>query len=175
MDMNPQTVGPLIGIGVAILMILLRNRQPRRLKPELMWILPLFMILLLGFGIWGLTVQFRPVFDATADITLVSALLLGGVLGWWRGKTIHIHRDEATGDLMAQASPLGIALILVLFGVRYAARDYLETHAAQWGMQVGIIDIAFLLLAGGLLIVSRVEMWFRARTILETGTDPVMV
>lgn len=173
--MNPQTVGPLIGIGVAVAMILLRNRQPRRLDPDRMWILPLIMITLLGFGIWGLTTQFRPAFDANADITLVSALLLGAVLGWWRGKTIHIHRDEATGALMAQASPLGIAFILVLFGVRYAGHDFLETNAVRWGLQVGIIDIAFLLLAGGLLIVSRIEMWFRAKTITETGTDPIVV
>ena len=172
MNMDPQVLGPLIGIGVAVILVLVRNRQPRKLNPGQMWILPLIMVALLAFGIWGMMMQFHPVFDTLAYAVLSAALVLGAVVGWWRGKTIHIHRDPETNSLMAQASPLGIAFILVLFGVRYAGRGYLEAHAPDWHINVGIIDIAFLLLAGGLLIVSRIEMWIRAKGITETGRDP---
>lgn len=40
--MTPQQYGPLIGI--AVIVILLRNRQKRTLGPELMWILPSIFI-----------------------------------------------------------------------------------------------------------------------------------
>lgn len=170
--MSPQVVGPIIGIGVALVIILLRNRQARPLNPDQMWILPLIMMAMLAFGIWGMIMQYHPVFDTVAYAVMSASLVLGAVIGWWRGKTINIHRDPATNRLMAQASPLGIAFILVLFGIRYAGRGYFEAHAEEWGINVGIIDIAFFLLAGGLLIVSRVEMWIRAKGIAETGQDP---
>jgi len=173
MDLNPQTLGPIIGIGLALVMVMVRNRQPRPLKPELLWITPLLLAAVLAFGIWGVTMQFHPVFDTLAYAVMAAALVLGAFVGWWRGKTIAIHRDPATNGLMAQASPLGIAFIILLFGVRYAGRGYLEEHAAQWGLNVATVDIAFFLLAGGLLIVSRIEMWIRARGI--AGAERGMV
>jgi hypothetical protein len=172
MQMDALHLAPIIGIGVAVVIILLRNRQARPLNPNLMWILPLFLVALLAFGIWGVSYQFHPVFGPAVLAGLGAAALVGAAIGWWRGKTIRIHRDPETKRLMAQASPLGLIFIFALLGVRTMFRGYLDEHAAQYGLAPGITDIGFMLFAGGLLVVSRVEMWIRARSIVETGQDP---
>lgn len=172
MQMDAQHLAPIISIAVAALIILLRNRQARPLNPGLMWILPLVLIAFLAFGIWGISYQLHPVFGPAVLAGLGATALLGAAIGWWRGKTIDIHRDGATGKLMAKASPLGLVFIFALLGIRTVFRGYLDEHAAQYGLAPGITDIGFMLFAGGLLVVSRVEMWIRARGISETGQDP---
>ncbi|MBX7248949.1 MAG: DUF1453 family protein [Caulobacteraceae bacterium] len=172
MQTDVQHLTPLIGIAVAAVIILLRNRQARPLNPDLMWIGPVILLALLAFGIWGVSMQFHPVFGPMVLAGLGATALAGAAIGWWRGKTIDIHRDPDSDRLMAQASPLGLVFIFVLFGLRYAFRGYLEGHEQQFGIPHGVTDIGFMLFAGGLLVVSRIEMWIRARGILQTGRDP---
>lgn len=173
MDMSPQTIGPIIGIVIALGMVLLRNRAPRKLNVELMWILPLIFLLLIGFGIYAST-TFQPhaPFGLSTYLGLAGALIAGCAIGWWRGKTIDIRRDPATGDLMAQASPLGMIFIFALFGVRYGAKGWLEANAQSLGIDLVALTDGFMLFAVGLIVVSRIEMWIRARGIARNGQDP---
>jgi len=171
MDMNPQTLGPIIGIGVALVIVLLRNRSPRKLNVEWMWVLPLIVLVMIGFGIYAQT-TFQPhaPFGAATYAGLFAALAAGCAVGWWRGKTIDIKRDE-TGALTAQASPLGLIFIFALVGVRYAMRGVLESNAQAWGLDLVALTDGFMLFAVGLVVVSRIEMWIRARN-LQQGANP---
>lgn len=171
--MTPQQYGPLIGIGVALIIILLRNRKPRTLRPQWMWIAPLLVVVAIGLGIWGMAqapgVSHAP-FGAGAWAILAVGLGLGGLAGWWRGKTVTIEK-EADGSLKAQASPLGLILVVLLLVSRSALRPLLETQAAAWHMNALAIQDAFLLFAMGLVVMQRVEMFIRARRLLAGGTD----
>ena len=171
--MTPQQYGPLIGIGIALVVILLRNRQKRTLRPELMWILPAVFTVLIGLGLWGM--RQAPGANLTpygpADWALLAGgAVLGAIGGYWRGRMVVIEKD-ADGVLKAQASPLGIVLIIALIAVRSLARPWMEGHADSLGLHVVAVEQAFLLLAGGLIIVQRVEMFIRARRIMAGRPD----
>lgn len=50
---EPQALAPVLVLLIAVPLILLRNRRPRTLNPQRMWIMPVMIILLMGFAIWG--------------------------------------------------------------------------------------------------------------------------
>lgn len=171
--MTPQQYGPLIGIAVAVVIILLRNSKPRTLRPQFMWVAPLIVIVAIGFGLWGLTkspgLSHAPF--GVADWTVLAvALILGGAAGWWRGKmmTIEKHPD---GTLKAQASPIGLILIVALLLGRRALSAFLEPHAASLGLSSLAVTDAFMILIVGMIVMQRIEMFIRARKVMAGGTD----
>ena len=166
--MSPQTMGPLIGIAVALIIILLRNRRKRTLRPHLLWVMPLLVTTAIGFGLWANTLH--PYFGPLAWIAFVVALALGGVAGWWRGKTITIEK-EPDGSLKAQASPLGLILIIGLVAARAGLREVIEANAAAWHLDAVVVTDAFMLFAIGMIVAQRVELYIRARRILTGGAD----
>ncbi|MGH7018447.1 MAG: CcdC protein domain-containing protein [Brevundimonas sp.] len=166
--MSPQTMGPLIGIGVALIIILLRNRRKRTLRPHLLWVMPLLVTVAIGFGLWANTQH--PHFGPFAWIAFAASLALGCVAGWWRGKTITIEK-EPDGSLKAQASPLGLILVVGLFAARAGLREVMQTNAVAWHLDAVVITGAFMVFAIGLIITQRIEMYIRARRILAGGTD----
>ncbi|MET4683768.1 CcdC protein domain-containing protein [Brevundimonas faecalis] len=166
--MSPQTMGPLIGIGVALAIILLRNRRKRTLRPHLLWVMPLIVTLAISMGLWA--VNAHPHFGPWAILSFIAALALGAFAGWWRGKTITIEK-EPDGSLKAQASPLGLILVVGLFAARAGLREVMEANAAAWHLDAVVVTDAFMLFALGLIIAQRVEMYVRARRVLAGGTD----
>lgn len=166
--MSPQTMGPLIGIAVALIIILLRNRRKRTLRPHLLWVMPLLVTTAIGFGLWANTQH--PHFGPLAWIAFAVALALGGVAGWWRGKTITIEK-EPDGSLKAQASPLGLILVIGLFAARAGLREVMQTNAAAWHLDAVVVTDAFMVFAVGLIVTQRIEMYIRARRVLSGGTD----
>jgi len=167
---------PFVAVAVALPLVLLRNRRARTLRLKWLWVTPLLVAVLIGFGLWGMSFSdpgqapFRP-----ADWALLAVGLgLGAVAGWWRGKTVVIHRDPA-GVLKAQASPVGLILIVALLLGRRALGAWLEPHAADWGLNVVAVHDAFMLFAAGLVVAQRVEIFIRARRIVAGGDDSRVV
>ena len=72
---------------------------------------------------------------------------------------------------MAQASPLGLILLVVLFAGRSLLRDLIESHAAQWHLNALAVTDAFLVFAMGLIVLQRVEMYIRARRVMAGEPD----
>lgn len=170
--MSTEQLIPLIVVAVVLPLVLLRNRRPRTLRPEWMWVLPLIIVALIGFGLWGLSrtdPQHAPT-DPASLLVLAAALALGAAAGWWRGKTVVIHK-EPDGTLKAQASPIGLILIVGLLLARQALRPWMEQHAADWHVSPLAIIEAFMLFAVGMVVMQRVEMWIRARRIQAGGAD----
>ena len=171
--MTPERFIPLIIIAAVAVMILLRNRQPRTLRPGQMWIMPTIVGALLLFGLWGVrqapTADLSP-YGAVDWAMIAGGALLGLAFGWWRGKMILIEKLP-DGVLKAQASPIGLIFILILIAGRSAARPYIEAHAGTWHMNVTAIEQAFMVMALGLIVLQRVEIYMRARRIQAGGTD----
>lgn len=171
--MAPQHLIPLLVIPVVLLLVVLKNRRKRELKPHLLWITPTIVTALILFGMWGMTMNPNAPHTAFGPgewAMLVAGLGLGCFAGWWRGKTITIEK-EADGRLMAQASPLGIIILLAVFAGRRGLEALLEGHAAQWHLNVMALTDAFMLLAVGLIVFQRVEIFIRSRRIQSGGTD----
>jgi hypothetical protein len=171
--MTPQQYGPLIGVAFALVIILLRNRAPRTLRPQYLWVAPAIIVPLMALGIWGTSMQpgaAHTPFAVQDWAVLVVALALGGLTGWWRGKMTTIEKHE-DGTLKAQASPIGMILIVVLLLGRNALRAFLAPHAAAVGLNETAVADAFLVFVVGTIIVQRVEMYIRARRVQHGGTD----
>jgi hypothetical protein len=169
--MSPQQLIPLAVIPVAVVLVLLRNRRKRVLRPHLLWVVPAIVGPLILLGVWGSSraVGAAP-FGAGAWAILLVGGVLGGVAGWWRGKTITIER-EPDGSLRSQASPLGLVLVVALFAFRGVLRPLIESHAAQWRLNALAVTEAFLVFALALIVLQRVEMYIRARRIMAGGSD----
>ncbi|WP_241004755.1 CcdC protein domain-containing protein [Brevundimonas fontaquae] len=171
--MPPEKLIPLLMIPIMLVVVLLKNRRKRVLKPQLLWVMPAIVLPLIGLGLWG-TAQTPNMahapFGPDAWAVLAIGGILGGVAGWYRGKTVTIEK-EPDGSLMAQASPLGLILLVVLFAGRSLLRDLIESHAAAWHLNALAVTDAFLVFAMGLIVMQRVEMYIRARRIRSGGTD----
>lgn len=172
--MSPQQWIPLAVVPVVLVLILLRNRRRRVLRPNLLWVMPAIVGLLILLGVWGSTraVGAAP-FGLEAWAILLVGAVLGGVAGWWRGKTITIEK-EPDGSLRSQASPLGLVLVVALFAFRGVLRPLIESHAAQWHLNALAVTEAFLIFALALIVLQRVEMFIRARRILAGRPDDHM-
>lgn len=172
-DMSPQVLGPLIGLAIALPLILLRNRAPRTLNPKWLWVTPAIIVPLMGLALWGSSMAPGApdaAFDALSWTILAIGLILGGVFGWYRGKMTTIEK-HADGTLKAQASPLGVILIVAVMLGRRALSAWLEPHAAEYGLNALAITDAFLLFVVGMIVVQRLEMYIRARRIQSGGGD----
>lgn len=170
--MTPQQLVPLIAIAVVILLVVLRNRRPRTLRPEFMWVMPLIVVAAIGFGLWGISQTSNgaaPV-EPLSLLILAVGLGLGCAFGWQRGKMITIYK-EPDGTLKAQASPIGILIVVGVLIVRRLSQGYLEDHAADWHVNPLAVLEAFMLFAAGMVVFQRIEMWIRANRIRHGGTD----
>ncbi|MBI1407054.1 MAG: DUF1453 family protein [Caulobacter sp.] len=154
-----QAWGPVIGIAVAAIVILIRMRggAPRPLAMATMWIIP--ALLVIGFVAMTVTAHL-----AAGDFVWIAlGLAAGSALGWQRGRMMAIHIDAETGRPMVRTSPAALVFILALMALRLGVRQLMETGAVAWHINPLLITDAFLAFAVGLLGVSRLEMFLRAR------------
>jgi hypothetical protein len=157
-----KTLLPVLVIVVVMALRLRSMNRVRPLKPERMWVLPLVLLALAGITLW-----MHPPSPAGMAIGF-AALIIGGFLGWQRGRFIHIERD-ANGGLTQKASPAALMLLVVIIGLRYAVRAYFGASPdanGQMSEQALIATDALLLFAVGLIAMTRVELAIRARRIL---------
>lgn len=171
--MSPEQFGPLIGVGIALIVILLKGRKPRTLRPQWMWVVPLLITVLIALGLWSMTysptAEHAP-FGPAEWAMLAAGLVLGGAVGWWRGRMTTIFR-ETDGTLKSRASPLGLILIVGLLAGRSLLRGWLEANAAAWHINSLALTDAFMVFVVGLVIMQRVEMFTRARRIQHGEPD----
>jgi len=155
---------PLLLIGVS----LFRGSQTRNLVVERLWISPAIVLAMIGLAIS----QTPPA--STLGVALdVLAIGMGAGMGWWRGRFTNITVDPDTHALTSKASPLGMILILAIFALRYVMRTYASESAGLLHISVNDISDAVLLLAVGLVCAQRLEMWLRARRLLEAAQAAV--
>ena len=170
--MTPEQLIPLIVIAAVIPLVLLRNRRPRTLRPQFLWVSPLIVVLAIGAGLWGVSASGQgalPV-DPVSLLIIAVGIGLGGAFGWQRGKMTTIHK-EPDGTLKAQASPIGLIIIIAVMVARKALEPWLEAHAAEWHVNPLAIIEAFMLFAAAMVVTQRIEMFIRARNIQHGGTD----
>lgn len=94
---------------------------------------------------------------------MAVALALGGVLGWRRGALMRITIDPETHELNQQASPAAMLFILVLIIIRQGLR----MEASTMGFNVAFITDLLVVFALGLFSATRLEMFLRARRMLD--------
>jgi hypothetical protein len=156
-----QLSGLILTLLIAIVVLAMRNRRPRRLRLEAMWVRPVIFLALIILT-FGATVT--PT-DALSLAVLVLASLLGVAAGWMRGSLMKIDVHPETHDITSRASPAGLLFILAVVGVRIFIRSSaMQTSVA--GVSAAAIADALILFAAAMMITQSVEMFLRARRLL---------
>jgi hypothetical protein len=163
--MNPHQpqqswIGYAITFAIILVVFGLRMRRMGKMRPlrlETLWIVP---SLYLAITAW-MFVQLPP--TGSVAIASAAALIAGAAVGWKRGTMMHIHVDPQTHALNQKASPAAMIFLLVLVAVRSLGRGVLGAEGVSPAMFTDPL-IAFAL---GMLTLTRVEMYFRGRRLLE--------
>ncbi|HRD47668.1 MAG TPA: DUF1453 family protein [Caulobacter sp.] len=161
---DPQTIGQLIGVSVAAAFIgfrFFRARKARPLKLEWLWVTPAILLLLTGGLIW----QMPP--HGPEWLWLALAFAIGGAIGWQRGRMMAITVDPETHDLNQQASPAAMLFLLGLILVKIFMREGLAAEAGALRLSAAFVTDVFVVFALGLLTITRLEMFLRARRLLN--------
>lgn len=153
---------PLIVAPLVLVILFFRMRgltRGRRLRLELLWVTPAILLVATGLAMW----QAPP--SPTGWAWMAAVLVIGGALGWYRGKMMTITVDPVTHEVNNRASPAAVIFILALFAIRYALRFELTANSG-WHINAALITDGFLVFALGMFGVQRLEMWLRGSKLL---------
>ena len=168
MHPNPQYIGYAIGAVILLVVMYFRFRnvsQSRRLRIGTLAIAPVYLATISAVTIWFL----RPSgFDWA---WMAVALALGGVLGWYRAKMMHIAVDPATQTLQMKMSPWALIFLVALLVIRMGLRFEIMQNAAAWHVSINLATDGLVVFALGLLGVQSLEMFIRGRKLLAEAKN----
>ena len=150
-----------ITIGIIVIVMALRLRgmsKTRPLKLGSLWIVPALYLAVAAM----MFAQLPP--TGAVAIASVVGLVIGAAVGWQRGKMMHIHVDPETQALNQKASPAAMFFLIALIIVRAGARSVLGQDSNVSPAMLTDPLIAFAL---GMFTVTRIEMYLRAKRLLE--------
>jgi len=155
------TLLPFAIIAVVVALRIRSMRGERKFDLKSLWVVPVIYIALIAFMFTALP---PTIFGWEL---ILAGLIIGLLVGWYRGRMIHIHRDPATGELRQKASPLAMLLLVAIIVLKLGARQVFgETAAANASSPAMLMTDAFIGFALGLLTATRIEMYTRARRLL---------
>ena len=170
--MSPDVSKALVSIGLIVLVgafVRIRNRKPRHLHVDRLWIIPAIVVAAIGAGL----VFGRP---AGANFYWVESALgavgltAGGAAGWWRGSLMRLEIDKAARTVTAQVSPLGLVFMLGLLAARRGIEYLIEIDALALPFNPLIVVQTLLLFVAATVVAQRTEVWLRARNLLKPPT-----
>lgn len=150
-----------VTIAIIVVVMGLRMRgmaKSRPLKLEMLWVVPLLYMAIAGVMLW----QLPP--SAGIAIACVAALLIGAAVGWQRGTMMHIHVDPDSHALNQKASPAAMVFLIALVLARAGARSVLGQES---GVTPAMLTDPLIAFALGMLTLTRIEMYLRAKRLLE--------
>ena len=134
-----------------------RTTQMRPLKIEQLWLVPALYFI----AVASLFVSAPPTSMGWA--MCVAALLLGAAIGWQRGTTMQIHVNPETHAINQKGSMAAVLFLVALFAVKFAA----QTGGAAFYVKFAVLPHALAALALGVFAVTRLEMYLRAKHLLD--------
>lgn len=161
---HPNPLFNLIPIAIILVVLALRFRRltrERPLKIERLWIVPALYVAIAGFTFWNI-----PPSPTTLAVAF-AALAAGAALGWQRGRMMHIKVDPETHEISQKGSLAAMAFIIVLVLIRTGARNAESLGIPGIHFDVMAMTDVLIAFALGMLTMQRVEMFLRARRLLE--------
>ncbi|HZU50919.1 MAG TPA: CcdC protein domain-containing protein [Sphingomicrobium sp.] len=157
---QPGWVSYAITIGLLVIVMALRLRRMGKMRPlnlGRLWIVPAL------YAAIAAAMFIASPFSVPIAIASIAGLIVGATLGWMRGKMMHIEVDPETHALNQKASPAALFFLVALMIVRGGARSVLGQSGSVSPAMLTDPLIAFAL---GLLALTRVEMYLRAKRLL---------
>lgn len=154
---------PLVIIAVVFAVRIRRMGRERPLRVERLWIVPALYLAVATAAF----LRFPP--GGIAWLWCAIALAAGSVLGWQRGRMMRISVDPVSHALSQRASPAAMLFLLGLVAIRFVARGAFEGGGAAAPEQIMMLTDVLIAFALGLLSVQRLEMYLRARRLLDAA------
>jgi protein-S-isoprenylcysteine O-methyltransferase Ste14 len=160
-------LGPVL--VVALLARRLLRNPPRKVKPWRLFIGPA-IISLAVIAIFSTTPLPQPAM--IWFVGFVAALAIGATAGFLTTHHQEFTIDKETGEVSARATPVGTALIVALFALRYGLK-YVTPHADPYAGQpvhpsasvIGWTDVG-IMFAVGMVYARTITTWLHARPLL---------
>jgi hypothetical protein len=160
---SAQIYSTIIVVLIMTVILWRRNSPPRQLKIERLWIRPVLFALIVSA-----TLSATPFpLDPASLAVFVLALLVGGGLGWQRGRFMRIDVHPETHDVTSRASPVGMIFIVAILALRILLRGAALESRSALGVPAATITDGLILLLGAMIVAQSLEMWLRARRLLD--------
>ncbi len=166
--MFPTTHGgsPAIATTITVVIVLavlfLRNRRPRKLRIEALWVRPVLFFVAIALTLAAAPPPLAPL----ALAVMALAVVIGVGLGWQRGRFMRIDVHPETHELTSVASPVGMVFIVAILALRIGMRGVVMENHTLLGLPAAAITDALILLVGAMIVTQSLEMWLRARRLL---------
>ncbi len=150
-----------VSAGIIVIIMALRMRRMGRMRPlklETLWVVPAIYLAVAAVMFW----QLPP--SGWVAIASIAGLLIGAAVGWQRGTMMHIHVDPNTHALNQKASPAAMVFLIALIVVRMAAKGIVGQEA---GVSPAMLTDPLIAFALGMFTLQRVEMYLRAKRLLD--------
>lgn len=154
-------VSYVITIGIVVVVMALRMRNMSKMRPlklGSLWVVPAIYLVVAAL----MFIQLPP--TGWVAIACAVGLLVGAAVGWQRGKMMHIHVDPETHALNQKASPAAMFFLIALIIVRMGARTVLGQESS---VNPAMLTDPLIALALGMFTLTRLEMYLRAKRLLE--------
>jgi membrane protein CcdC involved in cytochrome C biogenesis len=149
-------------IGIVFAVRWRRMSVAKPLKLERLWVFP---ALYAAVALYMFT-MYPP--QGLAWLFCALALVMGAALGWQRGKLMRITIDPDTHALNTTSSPAAVLFIVAIIALRTGARAVIgDGHTLN--LDAFAITDMLIALALGLFTTQRIEMYLRAKRMLETA------
>jgi hypothetical protein len=170
---QPEALKLFLPILILLPVLYFRMRKMSRSQPlklDRMWIRPaiflgLVALTLLAPGQDG--VRHPPAPQGWAWLALAAAL--GGVAGWYWGRTMRIEVHPEDGTLMVKGGQAAMLVLVVLILFRIGLRTGLQAEAGAWHLDMLLISDASIIFTALLFTVRSIEMYLRGRRVMAAA------
>lgn len=156
--------GVILFVGLVLFLRLRRMSQMRPLKIEQLWVVPALYAAVAAYMFLR-----TPPEGAIGWGLCAAGLAIGAALGWQRGRMMHITVDPETHVLNQKASPAALFFILALIGVRTALKVAMAENELDLHLDPLTLTDALIAMAVGVFALQRLEMYLRAKKMLEAA------
>ena len=172
----PQTLAPLLPFLPFLILIPIlyfRTRKlsrPQPLKLKRLWIRPAVLVLVAALVIWAPQPGLVRHFTLFEWGVLALTAAIGGVAGWYFGRTMKIEVHPEDGTLMVQGGQAAVLIMLALILGRGSLNTGMRLEGEAWHLDVLLISDALITFTAALFVLRSIEMYLRARAVMQAAT-----
>jgi amino acid transporter len=156
-----HSLTPYIPLVIVVVIMLRRTRRPRTIRPERLWIMPVIVVLAIGFYVYG-AMKIGPPLHAVDWAVILGTAAVGAALGAARAHMLRLRRHPDTGAIEGTLSAWGLIIILAWIAGRMLLRNsgWVDVNA-----QFGLYNEASMALVLALVVAQAVVLTQRCQAV----------
>lgn len=167
--MTPKDLLPFLAPALILVLVarrFFRAQKPQRIRPNRLWIGPVIVALPMALVLWT-----APRTDLLAVALFAVALAVGLGFGYLRALHQTFSIEPETGNVMSQASPIGMVIFIGIFALRYMLNSWMHQGTSPVAgkppsPELLLYTDAMLFFAFGMVSATAWEVWRRTRPLV---------